>query len=73
MTDTTDRLTRWREHAKAAFKKVPNSRHYAADAAALDAPAALVCVWHELAAARAAEDRAREQRIAAEVRLGAKV
>ncbi|MBA3442055.1 MAG: hypothetical protein H0T92_19520 [Pyrinomonadaceae bacterium] len=42
-----DRLTRWREHAKAAFKKVPNGRQYAADDGALDALAALACAWQE--------------------------
>lgn len=51
MTDTTNR-TRFREHAKAAFKKVPNSRHYALDDAALDALAAIASEWQQERASR---------------------
>lgn len=52
MTDTTDRRILWRDHALAAFKKVPNSRHYALADGSLDALAALAWEWQQERAQR---------------------
>ncbi len=53
MTDTTTiNRTRWRAHARDAFKPVPNSRFYALDDAALDALAAFASEWQQDRASR---------------------